>query len=122
MLRDEAYLLDMRLARDVLEFTRGVTFDQFSANKMMQYAVVRGVQIIGEAARQVSDELAASHPEVPWVPIRGMRHRLVHEYAAVDLEKVWRVVEIHIPELLRLLDPLIPREAPAKSEGKPDNP
>ena len=111
MLRDEAYLLDMRLAaRDVLDFTRGVTFEHFGADKMMQYAVIHGVQVIGEAARRISEEYCATHPQIPWPAIRGMRHRLVHEYRAVDLEKVWRVVETHIPELLRLIEPLIPPE------------
>jgi uncharacterized protein with HEPN domain len=117
MRRDDAgYVLDMRnAARDVLDFTRGLDWPGFAREKMIQYAVVRAVQIIGEAAWKVSAEYKAAHPEVPRPAIAGMRHRLVHEYVTVDLEKVWRVVQTHVPQLIRLLAPLIPPDEP------PDN-
>lgn len=116
---NEAYVLDMRVAAgDVLEFTKGVDWDRFSNDKMIRYAVVRAVQIIGEAAWKVSKEYKAAHPDVPWSAIAGMCHRLVHEYATVDFEKVWRVVETHVPELVRLLEPLIPpAPSPPAADG-----
>lgn len=113
MPRDETYLLDMKIACErVLEFTAGVTRERLSSDLMLQFAVVRAVQIIGEAARLTSPEFRARHPEISWVPITTMRHRLVHEYMKVDLDIVWTVVQTHVPELLRLITPLLPPDSP----------
>lgn len=113
MLRDESYLLDMRLAcSKVMLFTDGVTYEQFAADTMMQFAVVHAVQIIGETGRQVSAEFRNRHPEIPWLAITTMRHRIVHEYMKVDIDIVWKVVRIHVPELMRLLAPLVPPDSP----------
>lgn len=119
MSRDDACLLDMKLASEkALSFTRGATREAFAADEMMQFAVVRAVQIVGEAARSVSPEFRSAHPEIPWRAIMGTRHRLVHEYMRVDLDIVWRVVQQHLPELLRLLAPLVPPgPAPAAPNG-----
>lgn len=109
MWRDDAYLLDMLLAaRKVLEFTRGVSWEQFERDDLVQNAVMRQLQIIGEAARKVSPEYVRDHPQVPWRDIVGMRNRLVHEYFRILPGRVWDVVDKHIPELVRLLEPLVP--------------
>ena len=118
MPRDEAYVLDMKIACErALEFTAGVTRERLSSDLMLQFAVVRAVQIIGEAARLVSPEFRAQHPEIPWARITTMRHRLVHEYMKVDLDIVWAVVQTHIPELLRLIGPLLPPDSPTPPPG-----
>ena len=122
MSRDDACLLDMKVGSEkALSFTRGATRETFAADEMMQFAVVRAVQIVGEAARGVSPEFRSAHPEIPWQAIMGTRHRLVHEYMRVNLEIVWKVVEQHLPELLRLLAPLIPPGPPpaAPNGGTP---
>ena len=67
-------------------------------------------QIIGEAARLVSPEYRDAHLDVPWREIVGMRNRLVHEYFRILPDKVWDVVEKHIPRLVQLLGPLVPPE------------
>lgn len=65
--RDTAYLWDMlQASRDILEFTRGASEDEYSSNKMLQMAVERGFQILGEAARRVTESFKAAHPEIPW--------------------------------------------------------
>src|SRR5436305_82682 len=65
--RDAAYLWDMlQASRDILEFTRGVSLSDFSSNKMLQMAVERGFQVLGEAARRVTESFKAAHPEIPW--------------------------------------------------------
>lgn len=111
MWRDDAYVLDMLLAaRKVLEFTKGVDWDRFEHDDLIQNAVMRQIQIIGEAARQVSPEYRESHPEVPWKTIIGMRNWLVHEYFRILPDRVWDVVENHLAELVRLLEPLVPPE------------
>ena len=114
MWRDDAYVLDMLLAaRKVLEFTRGVSWERFERDDLIQNAVMRQIQIIGEAARSISPEYRSDHPEVPWKDIEGMRNRLVHEYFRILPRRVWNVVEKHIPELVLLLEPLVPPEDPS---------
>lgn len=109
MWRDDAYLLDMPLAtRKVLEFTYDITWEQFRIDDLVQNAVMRQIQIIGEAARKVSIEYQQNHPEIPWQKIIGMRNKLVHEYFRIIPERVWDVVEKDIPELKRLVEPLVP--------------
>jgi len=109
MWRDEGYLLDMLLAaRKAIRFTRGMDGAQFSADELVQNAVMHVIQIIGEAASKVSDAFKAAHPEIPWPAIVGMRHRLVHDYTRIDVPTVWRVVQEHLPALIAQLEPLVP--------------
>jgi uncharacterized protein with HEPN domain len=109
--RDLAYLWDMReAAREVAEFVRGSDAVRFQSDKMMRRAVERQIEIIGEAARRVSAEFQEKHPEIPWKLIVGQRHVLAHDYGDVVVERIYRVAVDKIPELLRLLEPLIPRE------------
>jgi uncharacterized protein with HEPN domain len=114
MWRDDAYLLDMLLAaRELTRFTHGVSFEEFDRNRLLQHAAVRLIQVVGEAARNISTEFKQAHPEIPWAGIVGMRHRLVHEYFRVASDKVWEVVEKGIPSLINLIEPLVPPDQPA---------
>ena len=112
MWRDEAYVLDMLLAaKKVLEFTEGIDWERFSRDELVQNAVMRQIQIIGEAARGVSAEYQVEHDQVPWREIVGMRNRLVHEYFRILPRRVWDVVENDIPDLIQKLEPLVPPES-----------
>ena len=119
MWRDDAYLLDMLLAaRKVCKFTQNTTWEQFQTDELMQNGVMRQIQIIGEAARKVSSQYQQEHQKIPWQEIIGMRNRLVHEYFRIIPERVWDVVEKDIPELIRLIEPLVPPdENPNKLVG-----
>lgn len=109
MWRDDAYILDMLLAaRKVRDFTQDVTWEQFQTDELMQNGVMRQIQIIGEAARKVSPRYQQTHPEIAWQGIIGMRNRLVHEYFRIIPESVWEVVQKDIPELIRVIEPLVP--------------
>jgi len=109
MWRDDAYLLDMLLAaKKVCQFTQNTTWERFQADELMQNGVMRQIQIIGEAARKVSFQYQQEHPEIVWQKIIGMRNRLVHEYFRIIPERVWDVVKKDIPELIRLIEPLVP--------------
>jgi len=113
MWRDDAYLLDMLLAaRKVLEFVEDISADMFLSDELVQNAVMRQIQIIGEAAAKVSDEFQAAHANIPWREIVGMRNRLVHEYFHIIPERIWGVVESDIPDLIRLIEPLVPPDRP----------
>jgi uncharacterized protein with HEPN domain len=108
--RDDISLLwDMReAARKVRQFVAAKTFHEYSQDEVLQAAVERKLEIIGEAARGISDEFQQEHPEVPWRGIISQRHFLAHEYGEVRQEKLWRVATIRIPELLDQLEKLIP--------------
>jgi uncharacterized protein with HEPN domain len=108
MWRDDAYLLDMLLAaRKALEFTQGMSREQFLASEVVQQAVMRLIQVTGEAARQISPGFKEAHPDIPWTDIVGMRHRLVHEYFRINTAEVWLVVERDLPGLIPRLEPLV---------------
>lgn len=111
MWRDAAYLLDMQLAAaDALRFAAGLDQAGFEASDLHQSAILRKLEIIGEAAGQVSGEFRAAHPEIPWSAMIGMRNRLIHGYRMVQLDIVWRVVCHDLPSLIDALGPLIPAE------------
>jgi uncharacterized protein with HEPN domain len=110
MLRPE----DLDRLRDMLEYARrveqhvpGVSHGDFERDEGLQTKVVHWVQIIGEAARNVSPTVKKEHPEIPWVDIVGMRHKIVHGYRSVDLEKVWQTVTTDIPHLITTLSNLL---------------
>lgn len=111
MPRDEALLLDMlNAARLILAFSEGVDRASFEQDIMRQDAILRRITIIGEATRRLDETFKAQHPAIPWAKIAGMRNRLIHEYAEVDLDLVWDVIQNDIPALIGWLEPLIPPE------------
>ena len=108
---DDARLLDMLLAaREAMTFVDGLTFPEFKRNRMAQPAILKAVEIVGEAASRISADLMDAHPEIPWPGIVGMRNRLVHGYFDINLERVWETVQRDIPRLVSQLEPLAPPE------------
>lgn len=83
----------------VEEFTKGLSREQFETDKLRIHATAYNVQIIGEASYKISKEFKAAHPDTPWRLIEKMRHILVHDYFAVDLQFVWLVITEDIPVL-----------------------
>jgi uncharacterized protein with HEPN domain len=79
----------------------------------------RCIEIIGEAARNVSDGFKAAHPAIPWSIIVSTRHILAHDYDSIHYDKVWRIATVHLPELVRQLEPLVP---PAPADPEPSDP
>ncbi len=111
MRRDDALLLDMLVAaRKIVRFLQGLTERDFQANELVQSAVIRELQVIGEAARLISPETRAKHNDIDWHAITGMRHRLVHEYFDIRLDVVWETAVEHIPPLVAALERIIPPE------------
>jgi len=78
--------------------------DAFLASPMIQDAVVRNYEIVGEAAKRVSGPLREAHPEVPWAGMAGLRDVLIHRYAEVNTERVWTVTEKDLPGLKRAVE------------------
>jgi uncharacterized protein with HEPN domain len=111
MPRDEAYLLDILIAaRKALTFVEGMTWEAFAESELHQSAVIRLLEIIGEAAAHVSRSTREAHPDIPWHEMIGMRHRLIHEYFRVDLRVVWETVQRDLPQVIALIEPLVPPE------------
>jgi len=107
--RDAALLWDMKEAAcEIAQFIKGVSYEEFESNKVLRYAVERQIMVIGEAAGRVSSTLKDKHPEIQWGLIIAQRNILAHEYGEILVERIWRVASERIPELIRLLDPLIP--------------
>src|SRR6266536_1170406 len=90
--------------------TRPRAANRSGAISRPQDAVLRNLQVIGEAAKRVSDGTRASHPEVAWKDMAGMRDRVVHDYFGVSLDIVWDVVEIHLGPLRIQILPLLPTD------------
>jgi len=107
--RDPAYLWDMQdAAASIRQFAAGVTFEEYARNPMIRSAVERQLEILGEAARRVSQEFKETHPEVPWRRIVGLRNLLAHEYGDIQHERVWQIISGSIPSLIDQLRPLVP--------------
>lgn len=79
----------------------------FFEDSMVQDAVIRNLEVIGEAVRSLPPELKRRHPEIPWRSITALRNVLIHEYFGVDLEIVWRVVQRRIPTLKRHVEAML---------------
>ena len=99
-MKDErVYLGHIRDAINDIEDYTSVGSDVFKAERMRQDAVIRKLEIIGEAVKQLSSATKERRPEIQWKQIAGMRDRLTHDYFGVDLVLVWRVVERDLPVL-----------------------
>lgn len=107
--RDPAYLWDMlQAAREVHEMMADHDLVAFLNNRVLLWAIERGVEIIGEAAHRVSEIYMADHPEVPWRKIIGQRNILAHEYGQIDHELLYKTVLEDIPALIKQLNALLP--------------
>lgn len=101
--RDTGVLLeDIRDAmRKVSNYVEGMNLANFMADEKTVDAVVRNISVIGEAAKHLPEDFKDLHPEIPWAQMAGMRNRIVHDYAGVDLEIVWRVITEAMPDLAK---------------------
>jgi uncharacterized protein with HEPN domain len=105
---------DLILVEDMLEaverilaYTTDMDFDQFAADLKTSDAVLRNLQILGEAAQRVSPETKAMDTSVEWTKVIRSRHILVHEYFGIDLEIIWRIITVHLPPLQQQLTQLL---------------
>jgi uncharacterized protein with HEPN domain len=97
---DTVYLKHISDAITQIEsYTHQKPFEEFIGNRMLQDAVVRQLEIIGEAGKNLSDDFRRLHPTIPWSEIVGMRNRIVHDYLNVDMEIVWDIVSHDLPVL-----------------------
>lgn len=107
------YLKDIGDAVEKIEqFTEGLTFRSFAKDEKTIDAVIRNLEVIGEAAKHIPPKLRSAHPKIPWKSISGMRDTVVHEYFGVDLEIIWKTVRHDLPRLKRQVGKLLKSVGP----------
>ncbi|OHB76849.1 MAG: hypothetical protein A2Z25_22685 [Planctomycetes bacterium RBG_16_55_9] len=95
------YINDLiEACEDILAFTEGMSYSDFINDKRTINAVVRSLEVIGEATKKLPVSLKDHYPKVPWKQMAGMRDKLIHEYFGIDKQMVWKVVKEHIGDLL----------------------
>ena len=111
MSRDDSSLLDIvNAGKRIRNYVAGQDKESVEANSQARAAVLYEFLIMGEAVKRLSSEIRASHPEVPWSQMAGMRDVLIHGYDRVNFDRVWSAIEDSLPGLLNVLTPLIPKE------------
>lgn len=123
----DIFLKDIVAAMDAIEnFVRGMSVEEFLHDDKTSSAVVRKLEIIGEAAKHVPAHIRRKYPDIPWKEMAGMRDRLIHGYFGVDYNLVWQTIKTRIPEikpkLMAILEELRATSEPAsRAEGAIEN-
>ncbi len=87
----------------IIEYTKDISQFEFNKNEMIQDAVIRNIEIIGEATKNISNDLKSVHYNIPWKEMAGMRDKLIHDYMGTDVEVIWKTIEKDIPFLQSLI-------------------
>jgi len=91
-----------------MRLAEGKTLGDLSSDEVFALALERVIEVIGEAANNVSEAFKAAHPEIPWRSIRGQRNVIVHMYREIDYREIWKTASVDLPEIVQVLEPLIP--------------
>jgi uncharacterized protein with HEPN domain len=111
MSRDSTSILDVAKAgRQVLQFAEGLSREQLETDLMRQSAILYQIPVIGEATKRLSPSYREQYPDIPWKQMAGMRDFLAHQYDRIDFDTVWEVIQQEIPELLKMIAPLLPEQ------------
>ncbi len=95
-------------ARAAASFVEGKTRADLETDLMFAFALVRAIEIVGEAASRISKEEQQNYPQISWKNITGMRNKIIHDYFDIDYDVVWETVRLRIPELIVELEKIIP--------------
>lgn len=101
MIKDSMVFIEhiLQSIKDIEDFSMNLSKEDFFKNKLKQNAIIRSIEIIGEASKNIPLTLKKDYPEIPWKDITGMRDKLMHHYFGVDLELVWKSIKEDIPFL-----------------------
>ncbi len=110
MLRDKASLLDIyKAGQKVLKYAEGLSRGDLETEEIKLSAILYQIEVVGEATKRLSQNFRADHPNVPWSRATGMRDIIAHQYDRIDLDIVWNVIQYGIPELMEMIEPLLPQ-------------
>ena len=102
---DRAYIDHILISiGKILNFCHNISKAEFDNNVMLQDAVIRNIEIIGEATKRISPAMKNEYPDIPWREMAGMRDKLIHDYLGVDIDVIWETVKNDIPQLKSLLE------------------
>jgi uncharacterized protein with HEPN domain len=102
------YVQDMlESAQKAQAFAQGMSETDFQNDEKTQYAIVRALEILGEAAKKVPQDIRRAYPEIPWREISGTRDKLIHDYTGVNLAVIWRTLQTDLPPLIQQLKQLL---------------
>jgi uncharacterized protein with HEPN domain len=105
---DMDFLADCKEAiMRISAYTEDLSYEQFLEDKKTQDAVVRNLEVIGEAAKNVSEELKRKHPQIPWQDLAGVQDKLIHHYFGVNFDIVWNIVRQELPKVLSQLEGIL---------------
>ena len=108
---DREFLLDMLLACEkILNYTKNLSYEEFRKNDMVVDAVVRNIEVLGEASKNISQNLKQKYPEVEWRDISRTRDKIIHFYFGVDLDIIWNIITVDIPSLMKKLKVIVKKE------------
>lgn len=97
---DEQRILHIKEAiKEIEGYIKGININEFKSNSMIHFASIKQIEIIGEAARHITDETRNKFTDIEWKELAGLRNILVHEYFGIDSDLIWQIVTIDIPEL-----------------------
>ncbi|MGB2924892.1 MAG: HepT-like ribonuclease domain-containing protein [Limnothrix sp.] len=104
-----AYLWDMyQASQKIQQFIQGLTWEDYCKNELVQSAVERQFEILGEAARRISKDFQGTHVEIPWGDLIGQRNIIAHQYEKVNHKRIWLATQKSLPKLIVLLQELLP--------------
>jgi uncharacterized protein with HEPN domain len=98
-------------AREAISLTEGKARQDLDRDRLLELALVRLLEVVGEAASRVPDDEQRRYSEIPWSQIIGLRHRLIHGYDAVDLDILWQIVVHDLPPLVGILETIVTTSA-----------
>ena len=103
-------------AREAVTLARGKSRADLDADRVLNLALVHLVEIVGEAASRVSKDVQGQYPQIPWPQVVSMRNRLVHGYDFLDFDILWQTITEDLPELIAILEKIVPPEKPDSQE------
>lgn len=106
------YLNDiMEMIADIRDFTKGMSYEDLDDDRKTLFAVIRCLEVLGEAVKKIPENIKNEYPEIPWQEIAGMRDKLIHEYFGVDIETIWDTIQEDLSPLQEAIEKIIKKEA-----------